>query len=214
MIRVAVVDDQELIRTGLSMVIESQDDMQVVVQAADGIDALDKLRVSAVDVVVMDVRMPRMDGVQATARLQELDPAPKVLILTTFDIDQYALDALRAGASGFLLKESRGEQIVEAIRHIVSGDAVIAPSTTRRLLDGLVDSADKSGRAEQLMKLLTRREAEVFRSIASGKSNAEIATDLYLSQTTVKSHVRAILRKVGARDRIQLVIAAYEAGLV
>lgn len=213
MIKVAVVDDQELIRTGLSMVIESQDDMQVIVQAEDGIDALDQLHATAVDVVVMDVRMPRMDGVRTTARLQEFDQVPKVLILTTFDVDQYALDALRAGASGFLLKESRGEDIVEAIRHIVSGDAVIAPSTTRRLLDGLVESANKTAQATDLLNLLTERETEVFAAIATGRSNAEIAADLYLSETTIKTHVRSILRKLGARDRIQLVIAAYEAGL-
>lgn len=213
MIKVAVVDDQELIRTGMAMIIDSQADMQVVVQAADGIDALEKLRATAVDVVVMDVRMPRLDGVSATARLQDFPTPPRVLILTTFDVDQYALDALRAGASGFLLKESRGEDIVAAIRHVLSGDAVIAPSTTRRLLDGLIQTEDKSARAEQVLKLLTDREADVFRAIAAGRSNAEIADELFLSQTTVKTHVRAILRKLGARDRIQLVIAAHEAGL-
>lgn len=213
-IKVAIVDDQELIRAGVRMVIDSQEDMYVALEAADGQEALDKLRATRVDVVVMDVRMPRMDGVTATARLQELssDP-PKILVLTTFDIDENALAALRAGASGFLLKESRGEDIVDAIRHVHNGDAVIAPSTTRRLLDHLVTVTSETARREAVLDALTDREIDVFRAIAAGRSNQEIAGDLYLSEATIKTHVRSILRKLGLRDRVQIVIEAYESGL-
>ncbi|PRZ43212.1 LuxR family two component transcriptional regulator [Antricoccus suffuscus] len=213
-IRVAIVDDQELIRTGVKMIIDSQDDMHVAVEAADGQQALEKLRATRVDVVVMDVRMPRMDGVTATAHLQALPTPPKVLVLTTFDIDKNALAALKAGASGFLLKESRGEDIVEAIRHVHSGDAVIAPSTTKRLLDRLVAADAESTRRDDVLAALTERETDVFRAIATGQSNQEIAGALFLSETTVKTHVRSILRKLDLRDRVQIVITAYESGLM
>ncbi len=212
-IKVAIVDDQELIRTGIKMIVDSQDDMRVTVEASDGQEALDKLRASRVDVVVMDVRMPRMDGVTATAHLQTFPTPPKVLVLTTFDIDENALAALKAGASGFLLKESRAEDIIEAIRHVHSGDAVIAPSTTRRLLDQLVAADAESTRREDVLDALTERETDVFRAIATGQSNHEIAGALFLSETTVKTHVRSILRKLDLRDRVQIVIAAYESGL-
>ena len=173
-IKVAIVDDQELIRTGLKMIVDSQDDMLVTVEASNDQEALEKLRATKVDVVVMDVRMPKMGGVAATAYLQQVPTPPKVLVLTTFDIDENALAALKAGASGFLLKESRGEGIVE---------------------------------------ILTDREVDVFKEIATGRSDQEIASALFLSETTVKTHVRSILRKLDLRDRVQIVITAYESGL-
>lgn len=212
-IRVVLVDDQELVRTGLAMVVDSQRDMRVVGQAGDGLAALDLLAATACDVVLMDVRMPRMDGVAATRELLSRHPdGPKVVVLTTFDLDQHAFAALRAGASGFLIKDAPAEEVLNAIRAVHSGDAVIAPPTTRRLLEHVVpDLAEPN---ETALAELTDREREVMLLIARGLSNAEIGAKLYLAEPTVKTHVGRLLAKLGLRDRVQVVIRAYETGLV
>ncbi|MDF2705762.1 MAG: response regulator receiver protein [Nonomuraea muscovyensis] len=207
-----IVDDQELLRNGLTMVVRSQPDMEVVAEAGDGLEALKALESRRVDVVVMDIRMPRMDGVTATREIQRLDDPPKVLALTTFDLDEHALAALRAGASGFMLKDASGEEIIAAIRHVHRGDSIIAPSTTRRLVGQLVAKADSD--PDAVLKVLTEREREVFLGLARGASNAEIGADLFLSETTVKTHVGRILTKLGLRDRVQAVVLAYESGVV
>ncbi|MEU4331057.1 response regulator transcription factor [Nonomuraea dietziae] len=207
-----IVDDQELLRNGLTMVVRSQPDMEAVAEAGDGLEALKALEARRVDVVVMDIRMPRMDGVTATREIQRLDDPPKVLALTTFDLDEHALAALRAGASGFMLKDASGEEIIAAIRHVHRGDSIIAPSTTRRLIGQLVAKAD--GDPDAVLKVLTAREREVFLGLATGASNAEIGADLFLSETTVKTHVGRILTKLGLRDRVQAVVLAYESGVV
>lgn len=212
MIKIMIVDDQELLRNGVSMVVNSQPDLEVVGEAADGHEALEMLRSRSVDVVVMDVRMPRLDGVSATAEIQKLPQPPKVLILTTFDLDENALAGLRAGASGFLLKDAPGEEIVAAIRHVHNGDSIIAPSTTRRLLSQLVTRTETD--PEAILSKLTEREQEVFRSLALGASNAEIGASLFLSETTIKTHVGRILAKLRLRDRVQAVVLAYESGVI
>ncbi|MFD9942609.1 response regulator [Nonomuraea sp. NPDC059023] len=209
MIRVFVVDDQDLVRTGTVMVLQAQPDMEVVGEARDGADALARLRTVRADVVLMDVRMPRMDGVAATRELLAGTPeAPKVIVLTTFDLDEYAFAALRAGASGFLLKDAPAEEMLAPVRTVHEGDAVIAPSTTRRLLDHVAPTLPAPGPDP-----LTAREREVLRHIARGHTNAEIAGLLFLSEGTVKTHVGRILAKLGLRDRVQAVIWAYEHGL-
>jgi DNA-binding NarL/FixJ family response regulator len=214
--RVFLVDDQALVRAGLKLVIDAQADMAVVGEAGDGRDALEALAVTTVDVVLMDVRMPRLDGVQATARLLERDgdAAPRVLVLTTFDLDEYLFDALRAGASGFLLKDAEPEELLSAIRAVASGDAVVAPSATRRLLEHVADRLPRSRAADARLETLTEREAEVLRAVARGASNAEIGAELYMAEATVKTHVGRLLAKLGARDRVQLVVFAYESGVV
>jgi DNA-binding NarL/FixJ family response regulator len=218
-IRVAVVDDQALVRGGLAMLIDSQPDMTVAVQAGDGQEALDLLRATPVDVVLMDVRMPRVDGLEAAQRLLE-GPASgttRVIMLTTFDLDEYVFAAIRVGASGFLLKDTRPEQLLEAVRTVHRGDAVIAPSMTRRLLDHVApllnEPPARRTDAAQRVSTLTGRERDVFLLIAEARSNAEIAGELYLSEATVKTHVAHILTKLGARDRVQAVVIAYEAGV-
>ncbi|MDQ1287900.1 MAG: hypothetical protein QG622_1465 [Actinomycetota bacterium] len=212
-IRVALVDDQELVRVGLETVIEADDEMKVVAQACDGEQALAVLPRTGVDVVLMDVRMPRMDGVEATRRLRSSPGAPRVIVLTTFDLDEYAYAALRAGASGFLLKDATATEILAAIRTVHAGDAVIAPATTRRLLDHLVQARTRDA-DQDAVSALTEREREVLQEIATGYSNPEIARRLYLSEATVKTHVGRILAKLDLRDRIQVVIFAYDHGLV
>lgn len=218
-IRVFLVDDQELVRAGFAMLIGSQPDMVVVGQAGNGGEALEQLAVTGADVVIMDVRMPRMDGVEATRRLTERaasDPeSPRVIVLTTFDLDEYAFAALRAGAAGFLLKDTPPGDLLAAIRTIFAGESVIAPTTTRRLIEKFVDSvpdADKPVAAQ--IDLLTDREREVLLEIAQGLSNGEIAAKFFLSEATVKTHVGRILAKTGLRDRVALVVLAYEIGLV
>ena len=211
MIRVFLVDDQALVRAGLKLVIEAQDDMAVVGEAGDGRAALAALTVTTADVVLMDVRMPELDGVAATARLLERAGAPRVIVLTTFDLDEYVYAALQAGASGFLLKDAQPEELLAAIRAVASGDAVIAPSATRRLLERVaLPGAPRDARFETL----TAREREVLLSVARGASNAEIGAELFLAEATVKTHVGRLLSKLGARDRVQLVVFAYEQGLV
>jgi DNA-binding NarL/FixJ family response regulator len=190
------------------MVIDAQDDMRVVGQAGDGAEALAGLRAVAADVVLMDVRMPRMDGVEAIRRLRVAAGSPKVIVLTTFDLDEYAFAALRAGASGFLLKDAPADELLSAVRTVHRGDAVIAPSTTRRLLDHVAPRLPHVAPDP-----LTEREREVLRHIAWGETNAEIARSLFLSEGTVKTHVGRILAKLGLRDRVQAVIWAYERGL-
>ncbi|MFD1935339.1 response regulator [Nonomuraea mangrovi] len=211
-IRVFVVDDQDLVRTGTIMVIQAQGDMTVVGDARDGLDALTRLGKVVADVVLMDVRMPVLDGVEATRRLLAGTGAgPKVIMLTTFDLDEYAFAALRAGASGFLLKDAPAEEIVAAIRTVHEGDAVIAPSTTRRLLDHVAPTLPLQANPSLP---LTDREREVLQHIAQGETNAEIAGRLFLSEGTVKTHVGRILAKLQLRDRVQAVIWAYEHGQV
>lgn len=223
-IRVAIVDDQQLLRAGFKMVIDSQPDLTVVAEAGDGVQALDILKNAEVDVVLMDIRMPNLDGLVATNELTTFweqnrpDEQPKIIILTTFDLDEYALEAIRAGASGFLLKDAPPEEMLSAIRTIHSGDAVIAPSTTKRLLDRMVsplpaEQLVNSPQAEALASL-TEREMEVLMLVAKGMSNTEIAKSLYVAEATVKTHVGRILHKIGARDRVQIVVTAYENGLV
>ncbi|MFE2108780.1 response regulator [Kitasatospora sp. NPDC059463] len=222
-IRVMLVDDQELLRTGFRMILQSQGDIEIAAEAGDGAQALEKLRHTAVDVILMDVRMPRLDGVQATRQIclaedgSPLPGAPHVLILTTFDLDEYAFAALKAGASGFLLKDVPPTELVAAIRAVHGGDAVVAPTTTRRMIDRFAEvlptPQSGPGRADTLGPL-TEREREVFLLVAQGLSNGEIAARLVLSEATVKTHVGRILAKLGLRDRVQAVVLAYEAGLI
>ncbi|MBP8538287.1 response regulator transcription factor [Streptomyces sp. MK37H] len=219
-IRVMLVDDQVLLRTGFRMVLAAQPDMEVVAEAGDGVEALQVLRSTAVDVVLMDVRMPKLDGVEATRRICERDGAPKVIILTTFDLDEYAFSALKAGAGGFMLKDVPPGELLAAIRAVHSGDAVVAPSTTRRLLDRFAPilpgsgAGGSGGRARPELDRLTDREREVVLLVAQGLSNGEIAARLVLSEATVKTHVGRILTKLELRDRVQVVVMAYETGLV
>ncbi|MEV7961913.1 response regulator transcription factor [Oerskovia paurometabola] len=221
-IRVALVDDQQLVRAGFRMVIDSQPDLQVTVEAGDGLQALRLLADHPVDVVLMDVRMPHLDGLAATAQLTaaaaEGQHVPRVIVLTTFDLDEYVLEAIRSGASGFLLKDAPPEEMLAAIRTVHSGDAVIAPSSTRRLLEHLVvalpaEQLVDTG-AQQQVSSLTEREREVLVLMAKGRSNTEIAGDLFVAEATVKTHVGRILAKLEARDRVQAVVTAYETGLV
>lgn len=212
MIRVALVDDQVLLRGGVAMALRSQPDIEVVWEAGDGQEAVTANAQDPADVVVMDVRMPVMDGIAATQEICRASSHTRVLVLTTFDLDEHALGALRAGASGFLLKDTPAEELISAVRHVAAGEAVLAPATTARLLDHFV--AAKPRATTTAVEALSEREREVTTLIARGLTNPEIAAQLYLSETTVKTHVRAILRKLDARDRVQVVIAAYESGLV
>jgi DNA-binding NarL/FixJ family response regulator len=214
-IRVFLVDDQAMVRAGFAMVIGAQDDMAVVGEAGDGAEALALLTTTTADVVLMDVRMPVMDGVETTRRLLERPgEAPRVIVLTTFDLDEYAFAALHAGASGFLLKDAPPEDLLAAIRTVYRGDAVIAPSTTRRLLDQVAPTLPAPSPDPDQLSDLTDREREVLLEVARGASNAEIASRLFLSEGTVKTHVGRILSKLDLRDRVQAVVWAYEHGLV
>ncbi|MEV4383308.1 response regulator transcription factor [Streptosporangium sp. NPDC049644] len=214
MIRVLLTDDQELVRTGFRLVLRREPGIDVVGEAADGQQALDLLEEVEVDVVVMDVRMPRMDGIEATRRICARG-GPKVLILTTFDLDEYAFGAIKAGASGFLLKDTGSASFIEAIRTVHRGDAVIAPSTTRRLLSHFVPRLpDVDKTPDRRAALLSPREREVLAEIADGLTNAEIAARLHLAEGTVRTHVSHILTKLDLRDRVQAVVFAFEQGLV
>ena len=221
-VRIALVDDQQLVRAGFRMVIDSQPDLTVAVEAGDGLQALRLLADHPVDVVLMDVRMPHLDGLQTTARLTAAAAdgahAPKVIVLTTFDLDEYVLEAIRSGASGFLLKDAPPEEMLAAIRTVHRGDAVIAPSSTRRLLEHLVTALPaeqvQDSPAHAAVEGLTEREREVLVLMARGRSNTEIASDLFVAEATVKTHVGRILAKLGARDRVQIVVTAYETGLI
>ena len=216
MIRVALVDDQELVRTGFRMMLEAQPDMTVVGEAADGAAAVQLAAARPQpDVLVMDVRMPRMDGVAATRQICAAGDRPRVLMLTTFDLDEYAFAALKAGASGFLLKDVPPHELLFAIRAVHSGDAVVAPSTTKRLIDRFVPLLPGAGaEAPPDLAELTEREREVLMHMAAGLSNTEIAGRLVVAEATIKTHVGRILSKLGLRDRVQAVVLAYESGLV
>jgi DNA-binding NarL/FixJ family response regulator len=215
-VRVLLVDDQALIRAGFRMILEAEEDIEIVGECADGTQAIDSVKRLRPEVVLMDIRMPEMDGIEATRRIvgADGDPPVKVLMLTTFDLDEYVYDALRAGASGFLLKDVPADQLVAGIRLVAQGDALLAPSVTRRLIQEFSRSAP--GRREQPSGLdeLTPRELEVFRLMARGMSNAEIAAELIVSETTVKTHVARILMKLDVRDRVQAVVLAYESGVI
>jgi DNA-binding NarL/FixJ family response regulator len=211
-IGVLLVDDQTMIRAGLRMVLESEPDIAVVAEASNGAEAVAVGKRERPDVVLMDVRMPEMDGIEATRRLLEVAPDTKVIVVTTFDIDDYVYGALRAGASGFLLKDAPPDDLIDAIRIVAGGDALIAPSITKRLITEFAERREE--RPVQGLDQLTDRETEVLALIARGLSNAEIAEELFVSETTVKTHVSHILTKLDLRDRVQAVVAAYEAGLV
>ncbi|MGP9650351.1 response regulator [Glutamicibacter sp. AOP38-B1-38] len=221
-ITVALVDDQLLVRSGFRMLINSQPDMNVVAEASNGREALASPSLASADVILMDVRMPEMDGIETTERLlatrDQSKPAPRIIVLTTFDMDEYAFSAIQAGASGFLLKDAPPEELLESVRTVNRGDAVIAPSTTRRLLDHMAPLLKRSSQTNDTLvsavESLTPREREVFGHIALGRSNPEIARDLFLSEATVKTHVGHILAKLGARDRVQAVVIAYQTGVV
>jgi len=213
-IRVFLVDDQTLVLAGFRMLIDAQPDMRVVGDAADGQQALDTLAGTAADVVLMDVRMPRLDGVEATKRLVSRGSEPRVIVLTTFDLDEYVFAAIRAGASGFLLKDARPEELLAAIRAVASGDAVVAPSATRRLLATVAAGLAVPRAEDARLSMVTDREREVLLQVAQGRSNAEIAAALYMAEATVKTHVGRLLAKLELRDRVQLVVFAYENGLV
>ncbi|MCU1456764.1 MAG: two component transcriptional regulator, LuxR family [Actinomycetia bacterium] len=213
-VRIALVDDQAMLRMGFRMVLEAQPDMEVVGEASDGEEAIALVERVAVDVVLMDVRMPNLDGVAATAQITKMANPPRVLILTTFDLDEYVYAGLRAGASGFLLKDVPPDGLLHAIRVLAAGDAVVAPAVTRRLLDKFAHRLPAEDSAGPGIDLLTERERQVLLEMARGLSNAEIAKRLYLSEATVKTHVAHILMKLGLRDRVQAVVFAYETGLI
>lgn len=213
-IRVVVVDDQPLIRAGFAMVLAAQSDIDVVGEAENGAEALRLLAGTRADVVIMDIRMPVMDGVEATRRLTELPDSPKVLVLTTFDTDEDAFAALEAGASAFLLKNTPPEEVVGAIRVVAAGESVVAPRVTRQLLDRFAGKLAPTPRHDERLDLLTAREREVLGLIAEGLSNSEIAARLFIAEATVKTHFGKILTKLDLRDRVQAVIFAYDSGLV
>jgi DNA-binding NarL/FixJ family response regulator len=221
-ISVLLADDQPLLRRGFRMILEAEDGLAVTGEAGDGAEAVELARRVKPDVVLMDIRMPGTDGIEATRRITEAQPDVRVLVLTTFDLDEYAFGALRAGASGFLLKDVRPHELVAAVRTVASGDAVVSPRVTRRLLEEyaqqlpVADAGAGAGQADRYPQLasLTEREREVLAVVAQGLSNVEIAASLFVSETTVKSHVGRILAKLGLRDRVQIVVLAYESGLV
>ena len=218
-IKVMLVDDQHLLRMGFRLILEGEDDIEVVGEATDGLEALAQAGALRPNVVLMDVRMPNMDGIEATAKIASQYPETKIIILTTFDLDEYAFSGLQAGASAFLLKDVAPEDLVEAVRLVASGDAVVAPRVTARLLETYVRNAAPAAavatpQRDPLLDDLTPREQEVLRALAEGLSNAEIAHRFFLSEATVKTHVRRILTKLHLRDRVQAVVYAYETGLV
>ena len=215
MIRVLVADDQELVRDGFTMILDAQEDVEVVGQAADGAEAVELARTTRPDVVLMDVRMPVLDGIQATRRLREYGFAElRVLILTTFDLDEYVYEALKAGANGFLLKDAPRARLIEAVRTVAAGEALLAPEVMRRLIERYVEGPSPSDGEPVELARLTERERGVLGLVARGLSNAEIAKGLFLSEATVKTHVAHVLQKLDLRDRVQAVVWAYESGVV
>jgi DNA-binding NarL/FixJ family response regulator len=214
MISILIADDQPLARNGLQAMLGAQDDLEVVGEAEDGAQAVEEALRLRPDVVVMDIRMPKLDGIEATRRLQQHAGAPRVLVLTTFDLDEYVYEALRAGAGGFMLKDAPPGQLAEAVRTVAVGDSLLAPAVTRRLVERYVRRPPPDAAARDTFGELTERELEVLRLVAGGLSNAEIAERLFLSEATVKTHLTRILSKLGLRDRVQAVVLAYESGLV
>jgi DNA-binding NarL/FixJ family response regulator len=212
-IRVLLVDDQELVRSGFRLILEQADGIQVAGEAADGREAVRLGKELNPDVVLMDVRMPELDGIEATRRLRQAGVEARVLVLTTFDLDEYVYSAMRAGASGFLLKDAPREQLVTAIRTVARGEALLAPAITRRLIERFVDRPAPAEATPALAEL-SARELEVLRLVARGLSNGEIADELVIGEATVKTHVANVLRKLGLRDRVQAVVLAYESGVV
>jgi DNA-binding NarL/FixJ family response regulator len=213
MIRVLLADDQALVRGGFRMIIDDQPDMEVVAEAPDGAHAVDLAARTQPHVVLMDIRMPNMDGIEATRRLTRESPSPKVLILTTFDLDEYVYDALTAGASGFLLKDLPPAELPSAIRVVAGGDALLAPQVTRRLIEEFARHRSPAA-AIELLATLSDRELEVLHLVAQGKSNSEIAATMFLGESTIKTHIGHLLAKLGLRDRVQLAIYAYESRLI
>jgi DNA-binding NarL/FixJ family response regulator len=213
MIRVLLADDQALVRSGFRLILETREDLEVVGEAQDGLEAVELGRNLRPDVILMDVRMPNLDGVEATRRLTALGSPARVLILTTFDLDEYVYEAIRSGASGFLLKDVQPAQLVEAVRVVAAGEALLAPTVTRRLLDHFSGQLPGAAKRPPELERLTERELEVLTLMAEGLSNAELAETLFLSETTVKTHVSSVLRKLELRDRVQAVVLAYKAGL-
>jgi len=212
-IRVVIADDQAMVRSGLRSLLAQEPDIEVVGEAADGEAALDVVRRYRPDIVLMDIRMPVLDGLAATRRLVADGSDARVLVLTTFDLDEYVFEALRAGASGLLLKDATAEELVKAVQVLAAGEALLDPSVTRRVIDAFVRTPLPSA-PNQLFERLTEREIEVLKLVARGLSNAEIASELYVSHATAKTHVSSVLSKLGLRDRVQAVICAYEGGLV
>jgi DNA-binding NarL/FixJ family response regulator len=209
-IRVLLADDQALVRAGFRMILSAESDIEVVAEAADGDEAVERAAESSPDVVLMDVRMPRLNGIDATRLLFERGQAARVLMLTTFDLDEYVIDAFRAGASGFLLKTAPPQQLVAAVRTVHEGDALLAPASTRRLIEEFARPPDD----QPALAMLTARERDVLRLLSRGRTNAEIAAELVVEPSTVKSHVASLLAKLDLRDRVQAVVFAYESGLV
>ncbi len=217
MIRVALVDDQAMVRVGLRMILESEDDIEVVAEGTSGTDAVGLVERHAPDVVLMDVRMPGMDGLAATRAVLDAHPGSRIVILTTFDDDEYVYEALRAGASGFLLKSVEGDALVSAVRVVAGGEALLAPEVTRRVIEQFARTPAAAAEPPEPAATtgdLSEREVEVLRLMARGLSNQEIASELYVSGTTVKTHVSHILTKLGVRDRVQAVVEAYDSGIV
>jgi DNA-binding NarL/FixJ family response regulator len=213
-IRVLIADDETLVRGGFRMILEAQADMEVVGEASDGREALDLVRSLAPDVVLMDIRMPELDGLEAARRILVNPDAPRVLVLTTFDLDEYVYEAMKIGASGFLLKAVRPEQLADAVRTVAGGEALLAPTITRRLIEEFVKRPPPGARAPEELDELTERELDVLKLVATGKSNSEVADSLVVSEATVKTHLSHVLRKLDLADRVQAVVLAYESGLV
>jgi DNA-binding NarL/FixJ family response regulator len=214
MIRVVVADDQALVRGGFRLILDAQPDIEVVGEAANGHEAIDQAHRLHPDVVLMDIRMPQLDGLEATRRLMGDPHPPRVLVLTTFDLDEYVYDALRSGASGFLLKDVRPEQLADAVRTVASGDILLAPTITRHLVEQYVRRPPPGARTPTSLQGLTDREIDVLRLVGGGRSNQQIAEQLFLGETTVKTHLTHIFTKLGLHDRAQAVVLAYESGLI
>jgi DNA-binding NarL/FixJ family response regulator len=213
-IRVLIADDEAIVRDGLRAIVELEDDLEVVAEAADGAEAVERARTIGPDVALVDIRMPTMDGLEATRRLLALPNPPRVLVLTTFDRNEYVYEAMKAGASGFLLKDVRRGQLTDAIRQVIAGDTLIAPAITRRLIEEFCRRPSAQDARHQELVDLTPREVEVLTLVGQGLSNSEIATTLVIAETTVKTHVARVLGKLGLRDRAQAVVIAYETGLI